>query len=119
MYIFFDFSAGQKGNRGSGGATQTSGEKGINMLLDTCIFQYTAQGKDRRFKMSTFPETGFSGVWSKQTKLVWVLGRVGEEECGRLSNMAILPFVMFTSYPNTEHFLRHWFESTLFAFFNL
>ena len=32
------------------------------------------QGQDLRFKMRTFPETGFSGEWSKQTILVGVGG---------------------------------------------
>ena len=38
-----------------------------------------SRGQDNRLKMTTFPETGFSGVWSKQTILVGVGGEWGKE----------------------------------------
>ena len=58
--------------------------------------------------MRISPETGFIGVWSKQTLLFGVVGGWGRECWGDGVTEPFSPFVLFTSDPNTRH-------STLYA----
>ena len=57
--------------------------------------------------MRTFPETGYPGVWSKQTILVGVEGGGGRESGAGLSHTAILPLCIV--------YIIHIIHSTLFC----
>lgn len=76
--------------------------------------------------MSTSPDTGFIGVWSKLTMLVRVArGGWGKESWGWLSYTQIPPsHVLSSSYPNKVHFTRqklNWYSFCyrFFAYMNV